>query len=90
MTTPALSEATLRFIRSTPTSARILADGYRIPKRVIYAIKNGSYRAPDLDDSPPAPRRIGATCDQCKHWSGRCGLGFPDANAVDCAAFMMI
>jgi len=81
-----LSESSLRFIRSTPTPARILADGYRVPTSVIYKIKNGTYRFPDIKEPAP-PKRIGASCDQCIHWSNRCTLDFPDANAEDCGAY---
>ena len=43
---------------------------------------------------PELPRWVsGRTCEQCLHWAGACGLGFPDpleeslAFAQECACF---
>ena len=45
--------------------------------------------------APDAPdlQALDATCEDCRHWTGRCGLGFPDpveegtSFAQDCASF---
>ena len=44
---------------------------------------------------PELPRWVsGRTCEQCVHWDGACGLGFPDpleeslAFARECASFV--
>jgi hypothetical protein len=54
-----------------------------------------------LDDelsAPDAPdlQALDATCEDCRHWAGRCGLGFPDpleeslAFARECSSFMEV
>jgi Predicted transcriptional regulator, consists of a Zn-ribbon and ATP-cone domains len=41
----------------------------------VAAVLRGEMHA---DVCPELPRRASLSCLQCQHWTGRCGLGFPD------------
>jgi rubredoxin len=86
-----LSTAEVELILTSQGSIRQIARAIGRSHPAVAAVLTGRTHA---DLFPELPRRQVLSCLQCRHWSGRCGLGFPDpeiegpAFAVDCGTFL--
>lgn len=87
-----LSDDEVRQILTIGGSTREISRQVRRSWDVVDAVLRGERYA---DVHPDLPRRAAAiSCRQCDHWSGKCGLGFPDPQeeglwfASECSSFL--
>jgi len=86
MTAGRFSDATMAFIRASPTSAMLMAQAYGCSVGMIDAIRAGSLSA-ESPVSAPAMAGHGVSCCRCIHWSSgleQCSIGFPDPLTARC------
>jgi hypothetical protein len=88
-----LSDGAIRDILISRASHAEMGRRYGRSHQAIVQIRYGQThagRCPDL------PRWIYRSCEQCQHWTGRCGFGFPDpldegvGFAMDCDLFLEV
>ena len=70
-----LTEAEVRAILTATGGAKQIAAQVGRSHPTVLAVLSGTRYA---DRAPELPRRSSRSCLNCGHWSGRCGLGFPD------------
>ena len=70
-----LSAAEVELILTSTGSISAVARQLGRSRPAVAAVLQGRSHA---DLFPALPRRQSLSCLQCQHWTGRCGLGFPD------------
>ena len=71
-----LTAAEVEAILLSPPPTRQLAEQTGRSRWAITQVRTGRTYARVCPDLPR--RQAGISCLQCCHWSGRCGMGFPD------------
>lgn len=79
--------------RASAARARRLLSRFQALEQATATLRQLLDAEPSASDAPDL-QALDATCEDCRHWSGRCGLGFPDpaeegvAFAQECASFV--
>lgn len=88
-----LSPAQVRRILTASGSIAAIARATGHCRQTVTAVLRGESHA---DIRPDLPRRGSLSCQDCQHWQGRCGLGFPDPDeegpgfAAFCVSFLAV
>jgi len=86
------SEDAVRDMLTSSESAVVLAHRWGCSRSAVERTRTGDLNARVLPDLPRWNRAT--SCTQCRHWDGRCDLGFPDpleeglTFARECVSFM--